>query len=241
MYYPTRNLVRIKPKFESDKISTNSGLILYKHDSYKRRTTQGIVELVGPEVKADVCIGDYVFYSAYDGTLFGHENEVFILMPDDKIMARLENIPATGIVGLYVREKIDFSKNGQKLWQLYNDFKASWEPDEAQNEFGDFMDYLANNVDAYGAYFEAPFEAAINLISETLKEADWARGITVGGTIQETRPDLYNEKPRECEYCGGKTRMLEDRKAATVFYKCLECGRIRDRRMIKDMPHASNA
>lgn len=246
MYYPTRNLVRIKPKFESDKLETNSGLILYKHDSYKRRTTQGIVELIGPEVKEEICIGDYVFYGAYDGTLFGHKDEVFILMPDDKVMARLENIPATGIVGLYVREKLDLEKNYERLCDLLSEFQESEGNHKATITADNFkvlqfIKFIQNKVDAYGAYFEAPFEAAINLVTETLKEADWARGITVGGTIQETRPDLYNEKPRECEYCGGKTRMMEDRKAATIFYRCTECGRIKDRRMIKDMPHASNA
>jgi hypothetical protein len=246
VYLPTRNLVRIKPKFESDKIATKSDLILYKHDSYKGRTTQGIVEFLGPEVKEEICIGDYVFYPAYSGTLFYDKEELFLLIPDDQLMSRLENIPDTSINGLFVRERIDLDKNRERLVELVGEFQESQGNYKLaitgeNRQVLEFIEFIKDKVDSYGAYFEVPFEAAINLITQTLKEAPWAIGIEVGGGIQQNRPDLYVDKPRECQYCGGKERMMEDRKEATVFYKCLDCNRVRDRRMIKDVQHANSS
>lgn len=237
MYQPIKDRVAIVPKFESNKYATSDkNVTIIRPDSVKRRTTQGIVKYIGPEVSENISIGDYVFYGAYDGTLFYDKEELLIILPEEFIKAKLVNIPDTTVRNLFILGKLDIEQNRMRLLQLANEY-VEWKI--SQNDdiitIGSFAQYLQDKVDAYGRHFEAPLDKAIELIVETVKESDWSRGIEVSGGEIVFDPTLYDENKRTCEYCGGTMHLLRDRSTTTVFYKCKECGKVRDRRTIKDV------
>lgn len=83
-----------------DPDSSLGGIII--PDMAKKRTKQGIVKYVGPDVKY-VKIGDHVVFSGYTGTTVLLEGEgVIIIMPEDFITCLLE-APDTDVPGLYFK------------------------------------------------------------------------------------------------------------------------------------------
>jgi chaperonin GroES len=83
-----------------DPESTLGGLII--PDMAKKRTKQGIVKYVGPDVK-EIKIGDHVVFSGYTGTTLMLEGEgAIIIMPEDFVTCKLES-PDTEIPGLYFK------------------------------------------------------------------------------------------------------------------------------------------
>lgn len=75
---------------------------LWIPDQAKRRTKQGIVKYVGPDVTL-VKVGDHVVFSGYTGTTVLLEGEgAIIIMPETFITCKLET-PDTDIPGLFFK------------------------------------------------------------------------------------------------------------------------------------------
>lgn len=90
------NKVAIVPIENPDMIGS-----LYVPEIAKDRLNQGFVKYLGPDVK-DLKVGAYVFFSGYTGTLTYIEREgKFIIMPEDFVIARLDNTEHMEIPGLF--------------------------------------------------------------------------------------------------------------------------------------------
>lgn len=107
MLSPVRNLVYIKPIFESNTWATETGVLIHKVDQSKSRTTTGVVIETGPLVK-EVKRGDKVFYTAYDGQIWAYQDKLFIVMPEDKIIAKWDTSRIFTVAGLYMKDKDGF-------------------------------------------------------------------------------------------------------------------------------------
>lgn len=72
--------------------------------SAKERVDQGIVKYIGPKV-VDLKIGDYIFFSGYNGTTNIIEGERLIVMSEKAIQIRLDlKNESFTIPGLYFRD-----------------------------------------------------------------------------------------------------------------------------------------
>ncbi len=85
-----RNQVGIEPIWEGD--YSRSKLIITP-ETAKERCKQGIVKALGPDV-VDIKIGDYVLFSAYDGTIVAFDGadgkpEAMIIIPEDGLDAKV--------------------------------------------------------------------------------------------------------------------------------------------------------
>lgn len=101
---PNRGYVAVDPIFEADTYTTKTGLELIKPDQYKGRCTQGVVKYVG-EAVTKVKRGDYVFFSAYSGTLWNYKDELLIIIAEKGISCKLDLGEDTReIPGLYFKE-----------------------------------------------------------------------------------------------------------------------------------------
>jgi co-chaperonin GroES (HSP10) len=91
--------VAISPIFPANMIGH-----IHIPDQAKDRCKQGIVKFVGPECEY-IKPGDYVIFSAYDGTLVKLDDNLYIMMLEKAIQCAVENIPDFDIPGLYLRDK----------------------------------------------------------------------------------------------------------------------------------------
>jgi len=92
--------VAITPIFDPDKIGS-----LYVPDIAKQRVDQGIVKYIGPDV-VDIKPLDYVIFSGYSGTQLKVDGEgMLIVLNEDFIVARIDDIPFTTVDGLYFRDR----------------------------------------------------------------------------------------------------------------------------------------
>ena len=226
----TGKKVAVQPKFEDD---TYANSTIIKPDSYKRRSTQGIVKYIGREVQG-YKPGDYIFYSAYAGTLWKWKGELLILLPDYEhdILFKIDNIPYTGIKGVYLREKIDKEKNYKVLLEIFEDSKPELTGYNINNVY-QLAEFLSDKVDAYGAYFEAPYEYVIERIADTFQKEEWTNNSGVNDAPEMKNLELYKDDDRICQECGGKQKQMINRTTTRVFLQCKDCGRIRDIKKIK--------
>jgi chaperonin GroES len=97
-----KDRVAIKPIWEKE--VTSGGIII--PEIARERTKQGIVKYIGPDVK-DLQPGDYVYFSAYDGTLFYSDSEGYLIIMREYFVAahRTEQVFDTDIPGLYFKDR----------------------------------------------------------------------------------------------------------------------------------------
>lgn len=116
---PRKNNIAVDPIFERDTYESNV-IELIKPDQYKGRCTQGIVKYIGEGVPDDIQKGDYVFFSAYTGSLWALGDELLIFMGHSKILARRDMLEDDRKVsGLYFKGVTDWEKIRTELsWHL---------------------------------------------------------------------------------------------------------------------------
>lgn len=94
------NKIACVPIFDPDKIGH-----IYVPDMAKERADQGIVKYIGPKVEW-IKPGDYILFSGYTGTLVKLEDEgLLILLPEDFVTARIDDVPVTDVPGLFFKGK----------------------------------------------------------------------------------------------------------------------------------------
>ena len=79
------NKIGIEPIFDP---ATSSGGIIIP-DVAKGRCSQGIVKFIGKDVK-DIRVGDYVFFSGYDGDVFEYDGELILILLETQIQSIVE-------------------------------------------------------------------------------------------------------------------------------------------------------
>ena len=101
MLKPVRDNVYIAPIYDATR--TKSGL--YIPEQAQTRCDQGIVKYVGPDVKDDISIGDYVFFANYSGNIVRISGEGdLIIVQSSKVIANLNYMAKdTTIKGLYFK------------------------------------------------------------------------------------------------------------------------------------------
>lgn len=81
-----KNVVLKKEKAEKETV-TASGIIL--NDGGKNKTSYAIVSAIGPASEADIKVNDKVVYKEYSGTKVSVEDEEYIIIEDEDILAVL--------------------------------------------------------------------------------------------------------------------------------------------------------
>lgn len=82
---PLTDRVVIKAKKKEE--TTASGFVLATADS-KERPQSGLVVSVGPDVK-HIASGDTVIFKEYIPTNFTHENEDYLILKEEDILAKI--------------------------------------------------------------------------------------------------------------------------------------------------------
>lgn len=109
-----RDLVAVEFRHDRDKIGS-----IYVPDMAKERSDQGIVKYIGPKAEF-VLPGDYVLFSAYDGTNVHIEGEEgLIILPESKIVAILHP-PEFPINNLYFKYRRSQEEVDEEFWALHN-------------------------------------------------------------------------------------------------------------------------
>lgn len=156
---PNRGYVAIDPIFEADSYTTKTGLELIKPDQYKGRCTQGIVKYIGEGV-SKVKRGDYVFFSAYSGTLWHYADELLILLPEKRCEAKLNPSGETEIPGLYFKEIAGVTR------ELVSEIERIIYPyTNSREAFITFRDNLLRAVVQNSSYFPATYSHAVKFIA----------------------------------------------------------------------------
>ena len=73
-------------KIDSAPTTTASGLYLPENSAEKPKTAT--VEAVGPKVEG-IKVGDKIIYESYSGTDIKHEDVEYVLVAEEKILARV--------------------------------------------------------------------------------------------------------------------------------------------------------
>lgn len=82
-----KNVILQKEKSETE-IKTASGIILSEKD--RKEPSYAKVLAVGPEVEAKIAVNDRVVYKSYSGTDVKIDDEKYIVVADEDILAVLE-------------------------------------------------------------------------------------------------------------------------------------------------------
>ncbi len=123
MLKPIRNLVYIRPIFDSDK--TSSGLLIVPEVG-KSRCDQGIVIYMGPDCVSNIVPGDWVLFPNYNGRLMHIDGKPFIIMEDHAISAVLDREhEGDKIPGLYIKTGLT---DGNRIVSSYEEvtYATAW-------------------------------------------------------------------------------------------------------------------
>lgn len=105
---PRRGNIAVAPIFERDTYESDI-IDLIKPDQWKGRSTQGIVKYLGEGIPDDIQKGDYVFFSAYTGTLWSIGDELLIIMGQSKIIGKRDiSEDDRQVPGLYFKGVTDW-------------------------------------------------------------------------------------------------------------------------------------
>lgn len=87
MLKPLHKNVILKKEKEEKETTTASGIILT--DNGKNKPSYAVVVTIGPDCKADVQVNDKVVYKEYSGTKVTLDDEEYIILEDEDILAVL--------------------------------------------------------------------------------------------------------------------------------------------------------
>jgi chaperonin GroES len=85
---PLRNLVLVAPKKMKDK--SEGGIIFPETVKKKHQARQGQIVTFGDDVDEDLKAGEKVLFGKYEGFDIEFEGEDYILIEDNKLVAKLE-------------------------------------------------------------------------------------------------------------------------------------------------------
>lgn len=185
--------IAVKPILDPDKIGS-----LYVPDVAKERSDQGIVKYVGPNVK-DVKIGDHILFSGYTGTTVQFENDgdgVLIIF-DERFTVCILNGPDTNVNGLYFRGVVDAEDDAEmdfKIEIVLAGFKAgNFTLEDCKKVIR--QEHAKREANRY---FSATYEMAMNLIAESFRNTEFAKGIGFKNPLA-ARPALEDYEELEDE------------------------------------------
>lgn len=162
---PGRGKIAVDPIFERNTYES-SVIELIKPDQYKGRSTQGIVKYVGDEVR-DITVGDYVFFSAYTGTLWEVKGELLIFMNANGVKAKRDMSQDERIVpGLYFKGVVDYSEMKNKLAEKLFEIPgvANNNGIITSNDLRDIIEICRPQ------YWEANYAQCITLIAQSIDD-----------------------------------------------------------------------
>ncbi len=171
--------VAVTPIFDAD--TSPGGIII--PDVAKERCDQGIVKYVGPNVK-DIKIGQYVLFSGYTGTLVHIAGEgSVIIMPEEFIVAVLDEIENTFVPGLFYKSRVDQAKRFQELSELISSAIVDRGIIGSKAALvGDIASALCEGG-VYGPasdpYYQADYENIMNFVSDAFKNSDMVKNMKV--------------------------------------------------------------
>ena len=84
MLKPLNDYVVLKKEKAQKEVTTASGIIL---NDAKNVPSYACVEAIGPESKADIHVGDRVVYKEYSGTRVELDDEEYIVVQTEDILA----------------------------------------------------------------------------------------------------------------------------------------------------------
>lgn len=158
---PLHKVVAIDPIFEAN--TFDSSIVgLVKPDKYKGRCKQGIVKYVGEGCEYVKPL-DYVFFSAYAGTLWEYKGELLILMPEDKLACRLErHNDDVDIPGLFFKGESNEDKIRYQVEVILNGVK------DGMMKIDDAIASIRRTYTNEDRYWPATYAMAVSLISDAL-------------------------------------------------------------------------
>lgn len=154
-----RGKVAITPIFDPDR--TKGGLFI--PDQAKERCDQGIIKYVSAEEEFFEP-GDYVLFSAYDGTLVQLEGEgLLIFMHSDALVCKISppEYLNTVMKGLYFRTDSSVTPLAKQIAGIFGFADHKEYEDRIRNEI---IEWETDK------YFNANYEQALSIMSENLTE-----------------------------------------------------------------------
>lgn len=184
--------IAVKPILDPDK--SQGGIWI--PDIAKERTDQGIVKYVGPNCK-DVQVGDYILFSAYTGTTVQFEQDgdgVLIIFDERFAVCKLHN-PDTNINGLYFKAKVE----PEEIEDLKHEIERVISVCVNTNNISDdainmILALMLKHESA--KYFSATYEMAMNLIAESFRHTDFAKGVGIKNPL-ESKPSIEDYEELE--------------------------------------------
>ena len=88
MLRPLHKNVILKKEDADKETKTASGIIITDHN--KNKPSYAIVVAIGPESTADIAVNDKVVFKEYSGTKVSLDDEEFIVLEDEDILAVLD-------------------------------------------------------------------------------------------------------------------------------------------------------
>ena len=170
-----KDRVAVTPIFDAD--TSPGGIII--PDIAKERCDQGIVKYIGPEVK-DIKIGMYVLFSGYTGTLVHIAGEgSVIVMPEEFIVAELDEIENVYVPGLYYKSRVDEARRHFELMSIMHSILEKY-AFHIEN-FKSVHDELAQGMAKYlvkegiygpqsSPYYQADYENILGFIADAFKD-----------------------------------------------------------------------
>jgi co-chaperonin GroES (HSP10) len=151
-----------------DPMTTKGGLFV--PDQARERCDQGIVKYIAPD-EENFKIGDYVLFSAYDGTLVEIDGELLILMKSETLVCKIAppQYLNTVIRGLYFKSDYLIANSVNHVVNAIQMHFGILKDDEKEQALrADIFKILV--ADRAETFFEANYEQAMELVSAELTQ-----------------------------------------------------------------------
>lgn len=161
-----RDLVAIEFRHDRDRIGH-----IWVPEIAKERSDQGIVKYIGPKAEF-VLPGDYVIFSAYDGTNVHIEKEEgLIILPESKIVAIIHP-PEFPIPGLYFRYRKTQEEVNEEYYELAKIVAEEMTgTDFISIDVENTVKKILKSGFTQAPYQECSYEQAITLVRKGLQES----------------------------------------------------------------------